>query len=334
MSAVPPYRRIAAGIAARIAAGELAPGDRIPSIRQLIADHGIAMATATKVIATLREQGLVQPRPGVGTVVATTPAHPQPGLATLGYSQPGHSRPGQTGPSQTGGKPTQSDRAGTAGPPDRERVVRTAVAIADAEGLGALSMRRLAGELGMPTMSLYRHVSGKEKLLLFMMDTVFAGDALPELSPGTDGWRACVEALARLQWSMYRRHPWLAQAISFTRPLLAPRAMAHTEWTMRALDGHGLAPDVLFLAAVTVANYIRGTAVNIEEEAQAEQETGLTDAQWLDTQQNRLGDILGSGRYPLMRRAVTDPALEFDVDRLMEFGLQRLLDGLTPVLEG
>ena len=299
MSAGPPYRRIAAGIAARIAAGELAPGDRIPSTRQLTADHGIAMATATKVIATLREQGLVQPRPGVGTVVAA-----------------------QAGPAHRGETPA-----------DRERVVRAAVAIADAEGLGGLSMRRLAGELGMPTMSLYRHVSGKEELLLFMMDTVFAGDALPELSPGTDGWRACVEALARLQWSMYRRHPWLAQAISFTRPLLAPRAMAHTEWTMRALDGHGLAPDVLFLAAVTVANYIRGTAVNIEEEAQAEQETGLTDAQWLDTQQSRLGDILGSGRYPLMHRAVTDPALEFDVDRLMEFGLQRLLDGLEPVLE-
>jgi hypothetical protein len=166
------------------------------------------------------------------------------------------------------------------------------------------------------------------------MDTAFAAEALPELTPGTDGWRACVEALARLQWSMYRRHPWLAQAISFTRPLLAPRAMAHTEWTMRALDGHGLAPDVLFLAAVTVANYVRGTAVNIEEEAQAEQETGLTDAQWLDTQEHRLGEILGSGRYPLMHRAVTDPALEFDVDRLMEFGLQRLLDGLEPVLEG
>jgi AcrR family transcriptional regulator len=212
--------------------------------------------------------------------------------------------------------------------------VRTAVAIADAEGLGALSMRRLAGELGMPTMSLYRHVSGKEELLLFMMDTVFAGDALPELSPGTDGWRACVEALARLQWSMYRRHPWMAQAVSFTRPLLAPRAMAHTEWTMRALDGHGLAPDVLFLAAVTVANYVRGTAVNIEEEAQAEQETGMSEEQWLDSQQHRLGEILGSGGYPLMHRAVADPTLEFDVDRLMEFGLQRLLDGLAPVLEG
>jgi hypothetical protein len=165
-----------------------------------------------------------------------------------------------------------------------------------------------------------------------MMEAVFADEALPGLSPGTDGWRACVEALARLQWTMYRRHPWLAQAISFTRPLLAPRAMAHTEWTMRALDGHGLAPDVLFLAAVTVANYVRGTAVTIEEEAQAEQETGLDEEQWMDTQQSRLGEILGSGAYPLMARAVTDENLEFDVDRLMEFGLQRLLDGLAPTL--
>ena len=294
---VPPYRRIAAGIAARIAAGELAPGDRIASTRQLTAEHGIAMATATKVIATLREQGLARAVPGVGTVVAA------------------QARPAQAAP-------------------DRDRVVRAAVAVADAEGLAGLSMRRLAGALGMPTMSLYRHVAGKEELLLFMMEAVFAGNHPPELSPGTDGWRACVEALARLQWTMYRRHPWLAQAISFTRPLPAPRAMAHTEWTMRALDGHGLAPDVLFLAAVTVANHVRGTAVNIEDEAQAEQETGLDEEQWMDTQQSRLGEILSSGDYPLMARAVTGEDLEFDVDRLMEFGLQRLLDGLAPILEG
>jgi hypothetical protein len=164
-------------------------------------------------------------------------------------------------------------------------------------------------------------------------EAIFAGNAPPELSPETDGWRACVEALARLQWSMYRRHPWLAQAVSFTRPLLAPRAMAHTEWTMQALDGHGLAPDVLFLAAVSVANHVRGTAVNLEDEAQAEQETGLTDHEWMDTRQARLGAIITDGRYPMMARAVADEDLEFDLDLLMEFGLQRLLDGLAPLLD-
>ena len=293
--AVPPYQKIASGIAARIAAGELAPGDRIPSTRQLIAEHGIAMATATKVIATLREQGLVRARPGVGTVVAAG-AQPAPGA------------------------------------PDRDRVVRAAVTVADAEGLAGLSMRRLATELGMPTMSLYRHVAGREELHLLMMEQVFAAHPLPDLAPETDGWRACVEALARLQWSMYRRHPWLAQVVSFTRPLLAPRAMAHTEWTMQALDGHGLDPGVLFVVAAMMANYVRGTAVNLEDEAQAEQETGLSEQQWLDNQQARLDEIMGSGRYPLMAQAVTDEDLGFSVDRLLEFGLQRLLDGLALLL--
>jgi DNA-binding transcriptional regulator YhcF (GntR family) len=293
---VPPYRRIAGEIAARIAAGELTPGDRIASTRRLTAEYGVAMATATKALATLREQGLVRALPGVGTVVAE------------------RARP--------------ADAA-----PDRDRVIHAAVTIADAEGLTGLSMRRLAADLGMATMSLYRHVADKEELVLFMMEAVFGRNGPPELSPATDGWRACVEALARHQWAMYRRHPWLAQAVSFTRPLLAPRAMAHTEWTMQALDGHGLDPNTQFRAAVTLANYVRGTAVNIENEAQAEQETGLTDEQWMDGQQARLTEILGSGRFPMMARFAMADDVEFDLDLLMEFGLQRLLDGLTPLLD-
>jgi DNA-binding GntR family transcriptional regulator len=302
---VPPYRKIAGEIAARIAAGELVPGDRIASTRQLTAQYGVAMATATKVIATLREQGLVRALPGVGTVVAA-PVRP----ADAGLRPP-------------------ADAVA-----DRDRVVRAAVTIADAEGLPGLSMRRLAGELGLPTMSIYRYVADKEELVLLMMEAVFARNAPPALSPDTDGWRACVEALARLQWAMYRRHPWLAQAMSFTRPLLAPRAMAHTEWAMRALDGHGLDPNTQFRAAVTMANYIRGTAVNIESEAQAEQETGLTDDQWLQARQARLAETLSSGRFPMIARFVTADDVEFDLDLLMEFGLQRLLDGLAPLLDG
>jgi DNA-binding transcriptional regulator YhcF (GntR family) len=292
----PPYQRIAAEIAARIAAGDLAPGDRIASTRQLTAQYGIAMATATKVLATLREQGLVRAMPGVGTVVAE------------------QARP--------------VDAA-----PDRDRVVRAAVAIADAEGLTALSMRRLAAEIGVPTMSLYRYVADKEELLLLMTDAIFAVNPPPELIPEQDGWRRCLEAIARLQWAIYRRHPWLAQAMSFTRPLLAPRAMAHSEWTMQALEGHGLDTNTQFQAAVTVANYIRGTAVNLEHEAQAEQETGMTGDQWLRTQQAQFDAVLATGRMPMMVRYMAADDREFDLDTLVEFGLQRLLDGLALVLK-
>ncbi|MCY1145677.1 TetR/AcrR family transcriptional regulator C-terminal domain-containing protein [Actinoplanes sp. Pm04-4] len=294
----PVFRRIAAELADRIAAGEPPPGERIMSTRQIMAEYGVAMATATKVINQLRAEGLVRAQPGVGTVVA------------------GPTRP-----------------AGEA--PDRDLVVRTAITIADAEGLQGLSMRRLAGELDIPTMSVYRHVKDKEELVLLMMDKVMAANPPPpRMDPSRDGWRACVEALARLQWSMYRRHTWLAQAVSFTRPLLAPHAMAHTEWTMWALEGQGLDVKTQFRAAVTVANYVRGTAVNLEEEEQAVQETGMTDAEWMDAQEERFVEVLTSGRLPLMARFMASSERELTLDSLLEYGLQRLLDGLSRQILG
>ncbi|XVU29437.1 TetR/AcrR family transcriptional regulator C-terminal domain-containing protein [Actinoplanes sp. CA-054009] len=288
----PLYRRIAASIAARIDSGSLPPGAAVPSTRQIMATHGVAMATATRVIAHLRDSGLVETRPGLGTIVSGSAATP----------------------------------------PDTDRVVEAAIAIGDAEGLAAVSMRRLAGELGIPTMSLYRYVQDKENLVLLMMDRVMAGyPPPPGLDPAVDDWRDCAEALARLQWRMYRDHPWLAQAVSFTRPLLAPHAMAHTEWTMRALQSRGFGPDAQFKAAVMLANYVRGTAVNLEEEAQAEQETGMTDEQWMASQGERFEAVLGTGKLPLMARYITEGGHDFTLDVLLEYGLQRLLDGLEAV---
>jgi DNA-binding transcriptional regulator YhcF (GntR family) len=288
---VPPYVKISREIAARIAHGDLAPGDRVMSTRQIMAAYGVAMATATKVITSLREQGLVEAKPGVGTVV--TPA--VPGEAA----------------------------------PDRGRVVRTAITIADAEGIQGLSMRRLAGALGIPTMSLYRHVRDKEELILLMMDEVMGAHPPPaDLDPDADDWRTCVEAVARLQWGMYRRHTWLAQAVSFTRPLLAPNAMAQTEWVMRALDRFDLGPNLQFRTAVMVANYVRGTAVNLAEEAQAEQDTGMTDEQWMQAQQDRFADILATGKLPLMARFAAGDTSDFSLDLLLDHGLKTILDGL------
>src|SRR4051812_2488651 len=118
--AVPPYRRIVHEGRRRIEAGELRPGDRVPSARAITKEWGVAIATATKAHAALREEGLTISRPGVGTVVA--------------------------------GPAPRRDHELT-----RDRIVATAIAIADADGLAELSMRRIAGALGVSTMSLYRH---------------------------------------------------------------------------------------------------------------------------------------------------------------------------------
>jgi AcrR family transcriptional regulator len=310
----PAYARIAAQIRGRIAAGELRPGDRVPSTRQLVRDSGVARATATKALTALRQEGLVQAVPGVGTVVAA----PAPGA---GRPLPSPPRPeGRRLAGRRAGGPTDEEAL------TRERVVRAAIAVADAEGLSGLTMRGVAARLGVATMSLYRHVPGKDDLVLLMVDAAYG--ETPPPSRAAHGWRARLELSARLQWTLFRRHPWLAQAIMVTRPQLLPNAMAHTEWALRALAGHGLDLAAMLTAHVALFSYVRGIAINLEVEAQARQDTGVTSAQWMAAQDGMFASIAASGRFPLLSRVAAVPDIDMDLDTLFEFGLQRMLDGL------
>ncbi|GAA5053652.1 DNA-binding transcriptional regulator YhcF (GntR family) [Thermocatellispora tengchongensis] len=290
-----PYLRIVADIRRRIAAGELRPGDRVPSTRQITREWGVAMATATKALTALRQEGLVRAVPGVGTVVAPAPEGRAP-------------------------------RA-PAAPPDRARVVRTAVEIADAEGPGALSMRRLAAELGVPTMSLYRHVRDKDELILLMADAVYAEEAGPPI-PETAGWRDRLEALARVEWERYRRHPWLIATVSFSRPALVPAGIARTERVVRAVSGLGLDANTVLHIATSVFAYVRGVAADLEPEQRARQDTGVTDEEWLEAEQAAFAETIFSGRFPALAEVYSRPGLDLDLDSLFTFGLARLLDGL------
>jgi hypothetical protein len=128
---------------------------------------------------------------------------------------------------------------------------------------------------------------------------------------------------------MYQRHPWLAHAVSFTRPLLAPHAIAHTEWTMRAVADQGLDPTSLIHVAATVANFVRGTAVNLEREAEAVQDTGLTDDEWLHAQSQALAAAMRGGSFPILAGISARDDVELNLDSLFEFGLHRMLDGIA-----
>jgi AcrR family transcriptional regulator len=186
-------------------------------------------------------------------------------------------------------------------------------------------MRRIATELGAAPMSLYRHVTGKEELLMAMMDTVLTEDPLPSRPP--KGWRAQLELSSRMQWQGFRRHPWLAQALSMTRPQLLPNAMRHTEWALRAVDGLGLTIEEMMRIHITLFSHVRALALNLEAEAQAEQDSGLTSDEWMQTQEHGFRVIASSGDFPLLNRLVNSD-MELDLDQLFEFGLGRLLDGL------
>ena len=306
----PPYLRIVTEIRRRIAAGELRSGDRVPSTRQIAREWGVAIATATRALTTLGQQGLVQAVPRVGSVVAARQPRPAP--------------------------PARTTRPRLAQAADQEltqaRIVSAAISLADAEGLPALSMRHIAAELGAATMSLYRHVPSKDDLFLLMADAVLGEADFPE--PPPPGWRTQLELVARQQWAIYRRHPWMSRLISLTRPLPAPNGIAHTERATRAVNGLGLDPSTMLYVAITLAGYVQTVAVNLETEVEAQQDTGITGDQWMQSQGEALATILASGRFPTLSSiaAQPDPEFRLDLDTLFEFGLQLLLDGLAMLI--
>jgi DNA-binding transcriptional regulator YhcF (GntR family) len=300
----PPYARIVAELRDRIETGALAPGDRVPSTREITRQWGVAMATATKALTTLRQLGLVRAVSGVGTVVEAVD---------------------QAAPAHVPRRPP-ADSAVKA-----ERIVTAAIAVADAEGLAAVSMRRIATEIGVATMSLYRHVADKDGLVLQMMDAVLREFRIPDDAP--HGWRARLELAGRMLWATFVRHPWLAPALSLTRPQPIAGGMAYTEWVLGALDETGLDIGTIFTAHITMFNYVRGTAFNLELEAEAEAATGMDNEEWMNTQQATMLSILATGDFPMFARLL-DNEYDFDLGVLFEFGLQRMLDGLEILVNG
>ena len=290
-----PYLRIAAALRERITTGGLRPGDRVPSTRQVVRDFGVAMATASRALAVLRDEGLVVTRPGSGTVVRT-PDPPPPRRARV------------------------PDRALST-----ERIVAAGITIADADGLDAVSMRRLAAALGVGPMSLYRHLSGREELDHLLLRAVFRAYPLPD--PGPPGWRAKLELVCRTQWQAYRTHPWLTGLVSLTRPMLAPEAMAHTEWTLRALDGLPLSPAEKTREALALPALVRGLAISATAEKAAERETGLGNAQWWNTLNEEVHAVLRSGRFPRLAALHVESVQDFD--GMLGHAVTRHLDGLA-----
>ncbi|MGK5631416.1 GntR family transcriptional regulator [Streptomyces sp. URMC 123] len=327
--APPPYLRIVAEIRRRIDEGELAPGDRVPSTREIAREWGVALATATKALTRLSLEGVVEARPRVGTVVAARMEAVRGPAAASAAARAARS------PEPAGA--VVGTRGGASAGPDltQERIVRAAVAIADTEGLGALSMRGVAARLGVATMSLYRHVGSKEDLVLLMADAAFGEATYPATPP--EGWRARLELGAHTLWRLFRAHPWLAHLSPLSRPLMLPNLIAHGEWILGALDGHGLDPVTMFDLHVLLYSHVQGMAVNLEREAQAEAVTGLTEEEWMARQSAATRAIIASGRYPAFNKVITsfgDTGYDLNLDALFTLGVSRLLDGMTPMIEG
>jgi AcrR family transcriptional regulator len=205
-------------------------------------------------------------------------------------------------------------------------IVRAAITVADAEGLAALSMRRIAAELESGAMSLYRYVPGKAELIDLMLDEV-NGEDLAELEAADGDWRALLTRGAQLQWATYLRHPWMLQ-IPQGRPLLGPNTMQATEISLRHLDGVGLDEHDMVGVLVTVNAFVAGLARTIIEAMQATERTGLSDEDWWAVHSEVFATTLPPGRMPMLDRVGEAGVWDGEFDAFA-FGLERLLDGIA-----
>ncbi|WP_091554524.1 TetR/AcrR family transcriptional regulator [Micromonospora pattaloongensis] len=212
-------------------------------------------------------------------------------------------------------------------------IARAAVEVADAEGLGGLSMRRVAERLDVAAMSLYTYVPGKAELLDIMVDTVLGEQQRPSRVPG--GWRGRLEQIARQEWALYRRHPWLLQ-VATHRPPMGPNVIAKYDYELRAVEGLGLSDVEMDSVVALISGYVHGAARGAVEAAQAERRSGMTDEQWWSAQAPLLAEVVDPERYPIAARVGAAAGRAYNApaapEHAFEFGLQRVLDGIDVLI--
>ena len=210
-----------------------------------------------------------------------------------------------------------------------EQVVTTANQIADRDGLGGLSMRRLADELGITAMSLYGYVPSKAELLDVMADRAYGEIAVPR-DPATS-WRAPLAALAEQHWTLLLSHPWLLQ-IAASPPLLGPNLTAFYDAELAAVDGLGLTDIDMDLVVSLLDDYVRGAARARRGRRSPGPHRHLRPAVVADLRPSarrspRPGPLPHRG--PRRAAAGAEYGAAHDPAHSFRFGLQRIIDGIA-----
>lgn len=211
-----------------------------------------------------------------------------------------------------------------------DQIVDAAIRVADAEGLDALSMRRIAAELGVGTMSLYRYLPRKSVLITLMVDKISdPSDCIAEAKDA--GWRERLEAAARSWYRLYLAHPWLLRADT-GRPVFGPNSLARFEFVIAGLGGLGLTDQERVGVVAAVEGFATGYARQRLEHDAATEATGVSDEEFWAQQYPVLQKAMRSGAYPTLA-ALTRDAFSLGWDGGFEFGLARVLDGVAALVE-
>jgi AcrR family transcriptional regulator len=207
------------------------------------------------------------------------------------------------------------------------RIVAAAVQVADAEGVTAVSMARVASELGASTMSLYRYVAAKDELVELMLDAAFG--APPEPAGGAD-WRAGLTEWAHAIRAGYRRHPWTLQ-IPISMPPITPNQVAWLERGLWMLRDTGLPAGQKPSIVLLVSGFVRAeSSLAVTTTAAATSHSWAREV--LLNYPALLRSLIDPERHPALTEVLADGAFDEDdpgdLDGEFTFGLDRVLDGI------
>jgi AcrR family transcriptional regulator len=210
-----------------------------------------------------------------------------------------------------------------------QRVVQAGIAVADAEGLGAVSMARVAKELGTATMSLYRYVAAKDELLLLMVDAAYGP---PPTDVITD-WRKGLSNWAWAELKAFRRHPWGVR-VPISGPPITPNELAWFERGLALLRGTPLTatekPSVILL----VSGYVRNVATVEADLREAFEAANLSPDDALNGYNRLVLSLTTPEAFPEVHAVVNAGTFDAadDPDDEFTFGLERILDGLDALI--
>jgi AcrR family transcriptional regulator len=230
---------------------------------------------------------------------------------------------------------------GRRAPRSRDDIAEAAVAVADAEGLEAVSMRRVASELGLGTMSLYHYVHSKDELLDLMGDRIMGGQLVDDAEL-QKGWRAGLTAIAQATRRNFERHAWMGDAMR-PRPssVPGPNALRHVEQSLAAVADTGLDAQGQMDLIAAVDDYVIGYVIRTLRFA--EEEENAPGEEWLAEMFEHMRGRIETGNYPHLQRALEanraegrsdeDLARMATDERRFERGIERILDGIEVELK-
>ncbi|MGW8887270.1 TetR/AcrR family transcriptional regulator C-terminal domain-containing protein [Streptomyces sp. NPDC055749] len=215
-----------------------------------------------------------------------------------------------------------------------DRIVAAAVAVAAAEGLSAVSMGRVAKDLGASTMALYRYVSAKDELYVLMQEAAMGPPApLPALETGA-GWREAISQWAVAQREMFHRNLWMLR-IPTAGPPASPHSVAWWEQGLQALDDSGLSEGDKISVILLVGGFVRNEALLMSDLAAAVEARGVPAQDVMAAWERTVNRLIDPVRHPALSRLMASGVVSEpdEPDYEFTFGLARLLDGIDVLVQ-